>query len=160
MNRVLRELARRREPFFLGVGFWKPHTPFNPPQRYWDLYRREEIPPLRNPTPPRGVPALALHSSSEGLMQSDAATLELRHGYYAALSYMNAQLGSDIHGTAGRRAAGRDLGGVRGGCRPNVGLILTGEIGPVPARHATLVRSAPGRANGAANPSAGVPGSS
>jgi len=90
---ALREVSQRSEPFFLGVGFWKPHSPFNPPKRYWDMYRREDIPPLLNPDPPQGVPAMALHKSLEGLAQADAAARELRHGYYAATSYMDAQVG-------------------------------------------------------------------
>jgi iduronate 2-sulfatase len=90
---ALRELSRRPEPFFLGVGFWKPHTPFNPPKRYWDLYRREDIPPLRQPSPPRDVPRIALHGAGEGLAGRPADAQELRHGYYAATSYMDAQLG-------------------------------------------------------------------
>jgi iduronate 2-sulfatase len=90
---ALRELKRRDEPFFLGVGFWKPHSPFNPPKRYWDMYRREDIPALRHPSPPSGAPAIALHRSAEGLAQSDDAARELRHGYYAATSYLDAQVG-------------------------------------------------------------------
>jgi hypothetical protein len=35
-NEALRQLKAREEPFFLAVGFWKPHLPFNPPARYWD----------------------------------------------------------------------------------------------------------------------------
>jgi iduronate 2-sulfatase len=57
------------------------------------MYRREDIPPLRTPNPPRGAPAYAGHKSSEGLGQSEEATRELRHGYYAGTSYMDAQLG-------------------------------------------------------------------
>jgi iduronate 2-sulfatase len=91
--KALRELSRRSEPFFLGVGFWKPHTPFNPPKRYWDLYRREDIPPLRHPHPPAGVPRIALHGALEGLAGRPDDAQELRHGYYAATSYMDAQLG-------------------------------------------------------------------
>jgi len=91
--KALRELSRRSEPFFLGVGFWKPHAPFNPPKRYWDLYRRADIPPLRHPAPPTGVPRIALHGAVEGLAGRPADAQELRHGYYAATSYMDAQLG-------------------------------------------------------------------
>jgi len=33
-------------PFFLAVGFWKPHASFNVPKKYWDLFDRAKIPPL------------------------------------------------------------------------------------------------------------------
>jgi len=90
---ALREVSRRLEPFFLGVGFWKPHTPFNPPLRYWNLYRREAIPPLRHPARPAGAPAIAFHRAGEGLGQDEAAFQEWRHGYYAGTSYLDAQVG-------------------------------------------------------------------
>ncbi|MDP7206396.1 MAG: sulfatase-like hydrolase/transferase, partial [Pirellulaceae bacterium] len=51
--------------FFLAVGFWKPHSHFNAPKRYWDLYQRSRIRPPANPAPPRDVPAVALHDSRE-----------------------------------------------------------------------------------------------
>lgn len=90
---ALREASRRPEPFFLAVGFWKPHAPFNPPQRYWDLYRREEVPPIRHPGPPRDAPSLALKGASELSPGDRASIAELRHGYYAATSYLDAQVG-------------------------------------------------------------------
>lgn len=43
---ALQGFAKKDHPFFLAVGFWKPHTPFNAPKRYWDLYRREDIPAI------------------------------------------------------------------------------------------------------------------
>lgn len=93
--KALGELKRAGKPFFLGVGFWKPHLPFNPPKRYWDMYRREDIPPLRPAAAakPEGAPAIALRGSSEGSKMNAAEIAELRHGYYAATSYMDAQLG-------------------------------------------------------------------
>ena len=39
----LKELKNREQPFFLGVGFFKPHLPFNSPKKYWDLYKRQDI---------------------------------------------------------------------------------------------------------------------
>ena len=91
--KALRNLRDRPEPFFLAVGFWKPHTPFNAPKRYWDLYRREDIPPVRNPAAPTGGPAIALHNTNEGMGRDRTAAQELRHGYYAGTSYMDAQVG-------------------------------------------------------------------
>jgi len=57
--RRLRAVKERAEPFFLAVGFLKPHLPFCSPKKYWDLYRREsfELPLLR--TPPQGAPRYA-----------------------------------------------------------------------------------------------------
>ncbi len=86
------------EPFFLGVGFWKPHLPFNAPAKYWDLYDPAEIPPPPNPQRPRDVPDIAMHDSRElmrgykaGLTREQIQTL--RHGYYAGISYVDAQIG-------------------------------------------------------------------
>lgn len=96
---ALKDINRRDQPFFLAVGFWKPHAPFNPPKRYWDMYRREDIPTLRNPAPPHGVPSIALHDSGEGLAKDGSTPeriQELRHGYYAATTFMDAQLGRVI----------------------------------------------------------------
>jgi iduronate 2-sulfatase len=95
--RVLGEL--KGVPFFLAVGFWKPHAPFNAPKRFWDLYDRAELPPL-DPTRPEGTPEVALHDSREILgippgriTLTPAQAAEMRHGYFANVSFMDAQLG-------------------------------------------------------------------
>ncbi len=95
--KALRDLDKRKEPFFLAVGFWKPHSPFNPPKRYWDMYRRDEIEPLRNPNPPTGAPEFAIPEGA-GLrrQRSPEAARELRHGYYAATSFLDAQVGKVV----------------------------------------------------------------
>ena len=97
---ALRKRAKTGEPFFLGVGFWKPHTPFNAPKRYWDLYRREEIPAIDPAARPKDAPAIAFHANHEILGDpnkprtlDEEAKRELRHGYYAAMSYADAQFG-------------------------------------------------------------------
>ena len=54
------------QPFFLAVGFWKPHAPFNAPKRYWDLYDRARLPAL-DPRRPAGAPEIAFHDSREVL---------------------------------------------------------------------------------------------
>jgi iduronate 2-sulfatase len=95
--RVLDEVKGR--PFFLAVGFWKPHAPFNAPKKYWDLYDRAKLPPL-DPRRPDGAPDLAFHDSREILGPPQNRTpltpeqaAEMRHGYFANIAYLDAQLG-------------------------------------------------------------------
>ncbi len=93
---AMREI--KDEPFFLAVGFWKPHLPFNAPKRYWDLYDPAKLSLPPNPDPPKNVPEIALHNGREllgdnGRELTDKEVLQLRHGYYAATSYLDAQVG-------------------------------------------------------------------
>ncbi|MDP3070891.1 MAG: sulfatase [Opitutaceae bacterium] len=95
--RVIAEIKDR--PFFLAVGFWKPHAPFNAPKKYWDLYDRASLPPL-NPDRAVGAPEIAHHDSREirGIPPhqvdfTPAQIAEMRHGYLANISYFDAQLG-------------------------------------------------------------------
>lgn len=96
----LRELKTGGRPFFLSVGFWKPHAPFNAPKKYWDLYQRGRI-PLPDPADwPEGTDRIAWHGSREILgwgdrprTLSEESVRELRHGYLAATSYLDAQIG-------------------------------------------------------------------
>jgi len=102
----LDELAKRKEPFFLGVGFFKPHLPFNSPAKYWDMYDEDKIELTPSPDIPLNVNKASLHQSGEfnGYKAGDEdATLEkpvsdayarkLRHAYFAAVSYVDAQVG-------------------------------------------------------------------
>lgn len=91
-----------RKPFFLATGFRKPHLPFTAPAKYWERYANHAAPPLTHPDPPSGAPALALHNSVElrgylGIPQKGALSTKLtdrlRRGYYAAMSYTDAQIG-------------------------------------------------------------------
>jgi len=104
--KALRRLKDNRQPFFLAVGFWKPHSPFNAPKKYWDMYERSNIMPPANPDPPKDVPKIALHDSREilrsfrrrpGGRPTAKDTLALRHGYYAATSYVDAQVGKVLN---------------------------------------------------------------
>jgi arylsulfatase A-like enzyme len=94
--------ALKDRPFFLAVGFVKPHLPFVAPKKYWDLYREEQFRPAANPEPPKGAPAFHPHTSGElrayhGVPKAgpipDALARKLIHGYYATVSFMDAQLG-------------------------------------------------------------------
>ena len=96
---VLRENADR--PFFLAVGFVKPHLPFAAPSRYWDLYDRGDLQPVENLTRPEGTTEIPyIYSELEsyrGIASDDELTeeqvLELIHGYFAAVSFVDAQVG-------------------------------------------------------------------
>ncbi|MCF7817096.1 MAG: sulfatase, partial [Kiritimatiellales bacterium] len=90
------------KPFFLGVGFIKPHLPFACPKKYWDLYDHDSMPLASNPEPPdNGVP-MALHDGFElrqyqgiprkGRLDDDLART-LIQGYYACASFVDAMIG-------------------------------------------------------------------
>jgi iduronate 2-sulfatase len=90
------------EPWFIAVGFLKPHLPFVAPKKYWDLYDRAAFPLPALKTPPIGAPEFAPTTWGELRQYSDipevgalddAKTRLLLHGYHAATSYMDAQLG-------------------------------------------------------------------
>ena len=84
----------REKPFFLAVGFYKPHTPYVAPQKYFDLY-----PPRKISLPPTGatnhVPELALASTRPwpwfGATEEQAR--ECKRAYYATISFVDAQIG-------------------------------------------------------------------
>lgn len=103
----LQKLAVQKKPFFLSVGYYKPHLPFNAPKKYWDLYNRDSIPLAKNQYPPKGSPYYAVHGDQELRWYDDNHDLplpaenpwdenrqrELKHGYYASVSYVDAQIG-------------------------------------------------------------------
>jgi len=102
----LRELAGKKQPFFLGVGFFKPHLPFNAPKKYWDIYNENMLPLTSSPDIPQDVNPASLHNSGEfnsyklgeehpSLEKpvSNAYARKLRHAYFAAISYVDAQVG-------------------------------------------------------------------
>lgn len=89
-------------PFFLAVGFRKPHLPFVAPKRYWDLYEKTSFSPVPQSEPPQKAPAIALHDSPEIRGYGDVPDsgpiekkqiADLRRGYYAASSFVDAQIG-------------------------------------------------------------------
>lgn len=102
---VLKRLAKADDPFFLAVGFTKPHLPFVAPKRYWDLYRRADFSMPKNAGIPPGYPPYAANLSAGELRAytdyegkkptdfSDALNRRLLHGYAACTSYVDACLG-------------------------------------------------------------------
>lgn len=99
----LESASERDQPFFMAVGFLKPHLPFTVPLRYWDLYEQENINLASNPLMPVGAPRQAIHSwgelrKFEGIPKAphpvpDAMAKKLIHGYLASVSYSDAQVG-------------------------------------------------------------------
>ncbi len=90
------------EPWFIAVGFLKPHLPFVAPKKYWDLYDPRSFPLPTLKTPPMGAPPFAPTTWGELRQYSDIPEVgplnddkarHLIHGYHAAVSYMDAQLG-------------------------------------------------------------------
>lgn len=114
VKRLQNAAQKPNEPFFIAVGFIRPHLPFVAPQKYWDLYHSAEIPMPPVTELPAGSPSYAGQTGGElrqysGIPEQgpldEALTRRLIHGYYAAASYMDAQLGLvldalDAHGLA------------------------------------------------------------
>lgn len=100
---AVKELNRLKDqPFFMALGFVKPHLPFNAPKKYWDLYDADKINLANNPFVPKNAPEEAFTNwgelrsyygmPKEGPMPDDLAR-KLIHGYYACVSYVDALVG-------------------------------------------------------------------
>ena len=99
---TLGQLKAQAKPFFLAVGFFKPHLPFNAPKKYWDLHDPAKFDLPGEQERVLGAPELAYHTHRElggytGMPEDErlnaAQTRTLRHGYYACVSYTDAQVG-------------------------------------------------------------------
>lgn len=96
----LQQLAHSRQPFFLAVGFIKPHSPYIAPKKYFDLYDDVSLPPVT--TLPVDAPPYAGHRSGELRRYTDqpnsgpfaeAGQRRVRQAYLACVSYIDAQVG-------------------------------------------------------------------
>lgn len=108
---TLIKLQKDGKPFFFAVGFAKPHLPFVAPKKYWDMYKRDEMPLAKFQQHSKNGPDIAYHNAGELKAYSDIPALctftdqrkqvgldidkqkELIHGYYAAISYADANIG-------------------------------------------------------------------
>lgn len=98
----LKSLKSGRQPFFLSVGFLKPHLPFNAPSKYWDLYDSTNISLPKFQEAPKNAPSQSMHNFGElrnyrGIPDKgpipDSIAIQLIRGYYAAVSYADAMVG-------------------------------------------------------------------
>lgn len=110
-KQTLTRLSKKHQPFFMGLGYFRPHLPFAVPKKYWDLYDTEKIPLPENPEIPENAPLHTMnsmyelrhydgfnhigHPTSSYRMPQDTIR-KLRHGYYASVSYVDALLGDLI----------------------------------------------------------------
>ena len=108
-------IAKGDKPFFLGLGFNKPHLNWVSPKKYWDLYDREKIKLSTQTESPENGATMGLHPSFELRVRSgipkkgeidDELALTLKHAYLACVSYVDAQIGKMI--TALEEAGVRD----------------------------------------------------
>lgn len=99
-------------PFFLALGYYKPHLPYNVPKRFWDLYNRDELPLPAYRQPPKNAPSFSLNENYElacyeeftavrlpgagGLTEQEIR--RLKHGYYASVSFVDEQIGRVLKG--------------------------------------------------------------
>jgi iduronate 2-sulfatase len=106
-KRLLAAKSNPGQPFFMAVGFARPHLPFSVPKRYWDLYDPAKLPMPEIENAPIGAPQEAQKRGGEISQYSPvpekpeaAYTAELKrnliHGYYASTSYVDAQIGKVI----------------------------------------------------------------
>ncbi|MDF7822709.1 sulfatase [Pontiellaceae bacterium B12227] len=101
--KLLEKLAAADKPFFLSVGYQKPHLPFVAPKKYWDLYDPAEIELADYMKQPEGAPSIGYQPGWElrGMysdvpkddMLPEEYQRNLIHGYMACVSYIDAQIG-------------------------------------------------------------------
>ncbi|AWP12491.1 putative iduronate 2-sulfatase [Scophthalmus maximus] len=106
--RLLKSRAAADVPFFLAVGLHKPHIPFRIPQEYLSLYPIKEMTLAPDPSVPKSLPPVAYNPWTDVRKRDDVQKLnisfpygpipkdfqlQIRQHYYAAVSYVDAQVG-------------------------------------------------------------------
>lgn len=109
---TLKRIKDKNEPFFMGLGYYRPHLPFVVPKKYWDLYPEGSVSPPPNPKLPQSVPVMSASSNYELRFYHNPHEIDrpedtplpqqyvdsLRRGYYASVSFIDAQVGRLIEG--------------------------------------------------------------
>ena len=96
----IQRMAETKQTFFIACGFWRPHLPFNAPKKYWDLYDREKIQlannryfPEHGPKNLKNSTEISQYVGQEGWPTEENFHRLAKHGYYASVSYIDAQIG-------------------------------------------------------------------
>jgi len=93
---VLERCAKRKDrPFFLAVGFFRPHTPYVSPKTYFDLYPEKEMPVVQGVKEDQTdipKPGLGSYKKEQDKLTDDLRR-KCRQAYYASISFMDAQVG-------------------------------------------------------------------
>jgi len=100
--KAIKDLSGKEKPFFIAVGFKKPHLPFCAPKKYWDMYSENDIKLPINNQLPKVAPSYAVYGGElnsyktpqkiDGVF-SDDYQRKLKHAYAACVSYVDAQVG-------------------------------------------------------------------
>jgi iduronate 2-sulfatase len=91
---LIRERKEAGKPFFMGVGFFRPHYPMVAPKKFFDMYPLEKI-----QIPPQiegdlnDIPQSAYGNMGHGLNESEEGRRGMWQAYYASVSFMDEQLG-------------------------------------------------------------------
>jgi iduronate 2-sulfatase len=108
---ALTRLSQSEKPFFMGLGYFRPHLPFAVPKKYWDMYDPTNMPLPPNPEIPEGAPLHSMNSMYElrhydgfnhighptsSYRMSEDTIRTLRQGYYASVTYVDALIGDLI----------------------------------------------------------------
>jgi len=101
--KTLDDISQKTQPFFLAVGFRKPHLPWVAPKKYWDLYDPAKIELAPNQFLPVDAPEYAVLPNDgevrayKGVPPSGPIPPEIQHklkqAYFAGVSYSDAQIG-------------------------------------------------------------------
>ncbi|MDZ4849510.1 MAG: sulfatase [Pirellulaceae bacterium] len=88
--------GRDKKPFFLGVGFFRPHTPFVAPKKYFDLYPLESIELPKAPENDRDdipIAAFAHNNPTPNYGLDELTCRKALQAYFASVSFVDAQIG-------------------------------------------------------------------
>ncbi|WP_321826774.1 sulfatase [Maribacter dokdonensis] len=99
---TMKEMAQNDKPFFLGLGFLKPHLEWIAPKKYWDMYEDVDLQLTDQHEGPVNGAAMGLHASFELRARADIPNYgdieeeqakNLKRAYLATVSYVDAQIG-------------------------------------------------------------------